>query len=158
MIKRILCVANGYPAESGAVTLALDLAARYRARLTALYVVAADWTDILGDEWISTATARRHFYRYLGRELKKQVQVALESIGVAGNQLGLEVVTLVKTGVPEKVIVTVCTGPDKPDLLILPYPPEKNVLNTLRLHPGKILGRVPCPVLMASSKTAPARK
>gem|GEM_PF-6804526 len=153
-------MANGFPRDARAVSLALNLAATYRALFIALYVVDRRWADILGDEWISTARVRKSFYRYLGNELKNQAQVALESISGAGGQLGLEVKALIKTGIPEKVIVECCTGFHVPDLLVLPYPPGKDVEGALKLHPGKILGRVPCPVLMvpANFRTPPAHR
>jgi len=163
MLHKILCVANGYPWQSCAVTLALNLAATYRARLAALYIIDRGYADLLGDEWISTARARRSFFRYLGGELKKGAELTLEGIDAAGKELGVEIEILVRTGVPEKVIVVSCTaGPDAPDLLVLPCPPGKDVEGALRLNPGRILGRVPCPVLMVPperrTKTPPVRR
>ncbi|MGQ9498189.1 MAG: universal stress protein [Desulfotomaculales bacterium] len=161
MLNKILCVANGYPRQSCA-SVALRLAATCRARLAVLYIIDRGYADILGDEWISTARARRFFYRYLGNELKKGAELTLEGIDAAGKEWGVEIETLVRTGVPEKVIVDCCsTGPGAPDLLVLPYPPGKGVEGALRLNPGRILGRVPCPVLTvppASFKTPPARR
>jgi len=146
MLKEIILLANGYPAISKSLDLALYLAQSSRAILTALYVIDSRWDDILGDEWISDEKARRDFCLYFEEGLKKQAGAACKDIVNKGKNCHVRVHAQIEKGRPEKIIISACSPLEEIGMLVLPLPP-RNTPGALHINPGKLVQKTACPVL-----------
>jgi nucleotide-binding universal stress UspA family protein len=112
MYDEILVATDGGVASTDAVAHALDLAAHHDARLYALHIVDSDvYQAYSGDEFVDGHEGPEHALEERGHE-------ALESVGEAGADRGVDVVRALEHGVPEERILAYAADHDV-DLVVV---------------------------------------
>jgi len=148
LFQKILLVLDGSPAARKASDLALELAALHRAALTALFIVDGGWKNILGDEWISSAGLRDSFFLYMDQKIEGSARDLLAEAAGKGGCLGLQVATLIRTGVPEQVLLSTWLELGPFDLVILPNPSGRRAEGAVKINLQKAARKLAVPLLI----------
>lgn len=146
---QILLIIDGSAAARQAADMAVELALLWGAPLRAAYILDESWSNILGDEWMSSSKTRTQFYDWLEDGLVRQAGDALESTARRAADAGIEEVqTEIVAGPTEKVMAGL-VGSRPTRLLVLPHPdataPRAEAGLKYNLH--ALRKKIKCPLL-----------
>ena len=117
MLERIVVAVDGSPACGESLEHAFELAHRWDAALTGLFVLDNQWADFIGNDWQSAAGARQDFLDQMRREQEGQAELARKQFLAAAARLeGARFV--VRVGDPLAVLLKAAEAPDT-NLLIV---------------------------------------
>jgi hypothetical protein len=146
-MKQILLILDSCTNISATIAIVQKLLVA-DAKLTAIYIIDSGWSNILGDEWISNTTTRNNFLKYMEHQKYQEASNITNALEQYAKVKGITVNTIIKAGVPQKIVVTAFSEYGPFDLVILPYPTKKFVEGTIRLKTDAILRELSCPILI----------
>jgi len=117
MLGHIVVAVDGSPACGEPLHQALDLARRYGAALTGLFVLDNQWADFIGNDWQSAAGARQGFLDQMRREQESQAEQARQQFLAATEGLA-RAQFRVRVGDPVAVLLEVANAAAT-DLLVV---------------------------------------
>jgi nucleotide-binding universal stress UspA family protein len=115
-VRHILVAVDGAEASREALEQAVWLTRQGSAALTGLFVIDTGWADFIGNDWQSSACARRGFLDYVDQEQQAQAEAARAQFEAATHGLA-DVRWSVFAGHPVAVLLDRLNQPST-DLLI----------------------------------------
>ncbi len=153
MFQRILVATHGTEGARAAEAYALELARDSGAEVHALYVIHKGWGSLVGIEWLHSSEKRMEFYRYAESELFRRAE---EVLGAARRAAAdIYVTPHTRVGEPTEIIAETAEELGV-DLIVLgPSGGARSEEYQARVRLKKLLGRAPCPVLIAPRRQRP---
>lgn len=143
MIERIVVATDGSKPSKEAAEYAVSIAAKYGAKIIAIYVVDEFFIDKLVKD---IGYDKEELKDSFGRAGLKYVSHVVE----CGKRNGVDVEELVTLGIPEKMIVSEAKE-QKADLIVMGMVGEGGEKPLLGSVTERVLNSAPCPVLVVRS-------
>lgn len=145
----ILLLHDGSPSATRAGELAISLAAATLLALRIVFILDNNWPRLLGDEWLSNASTRREFWRWLEKDLLVQARAIISPLEEQAEQAGVAIRTEIITGHPEKKLVELVNS-SRTALLVLPHPRSRPPapFRSLQLNISAVFNKVDCAVVI----------
>ena len=130
-------------ASQRATLTALDVARRYEASLTVLFVLDATWNVYVGHDWLSGSGSRADFLDWIKEEESRAADIAFEEVRTLAGEQPFE--TKVRAGCVREEILKECR--EGYDLLIMADPFTRG-LEIMRNTTRELAGKTPCALLL----------
>lgn len=145
----ILLLHDGSPSATRAGELAISLAATMKSALRIVFVLDHNWPRLLGDEWLSNASTRREFWRWLEKDLLVKAHEIISPLEEQAEQAAVAVRTEIITGHPEKKLIELVSS-TRTALLVIPHPRSRPPapFRSLQLDISAVINKVDCTVVI----------